>query len=284
MRLITLGPKGTFSEEAALRFYERSGRKTPLSLEFSTIPGCLRAVERFQADYAVLPAENMVDGIIGTTFDALIDFHDSVKVCDELHLPVHLVLAAAPSAAIDNIRLVLSHPSPLSQCLNNLAKLLPHAVQQPTESTAAAVKMVQERLDCAAVCSPKTAKEYGLKVIHDSLADYPHNETRFLLCSLADSPPTGNDRTLLAVRFGVNQPGQLHAVTGILAERGIDLSFVQSRPYKVRPQDYVLLFELSGHKNDPLVEEALSLIEQFVRKTDGWKKVLGSFPQREKGV
>ena len=63
-------------------------------------PRCLRAVERFQADYAVPPAENMVDGIIGTTFDALIDFHDSVKVCDELHLPVHLVLAAAPSAAM----------------------------------------------------------------------------------------------------------------------------------------------------------------------------------------
>lgn len=284
MRLITLGPQGTFSEEAAKRFYVRAQSDSPLTLNYATIPGCLQGVKRFQADYAVLPAENMVDGIIGTTFDALIDFHDSIKVCDELHLSVQLVLAAAPGVNLSDVRVVLSHPSPLSQCGNNLTKLVPGVIQQPTESTAAAAETVKSRTDSVAICSPDTAEKYGLTVLQDSLADYPQNETRFLVCALADSPPTGDDRTLLAVRFGANHPGQLHQITGILADRGIDLSFVQSRPYKVRPQDYVLLFELVGHKNDPQVEKGLALIEQLVRKTDGWKIILGSFPHRAKGV
>jgi prephenate dehydratase len=284
MKLVTLGPKGTFSEAAAVLFHRRLSVEIEPNIKFATIPGCLREVERFAADRAVVPAENMVDGIIGTTFDALIDYHDSIKVCDEIHLPVELVLAGDPKIERDQIQFVLSHPSPLSQCVNNLTKLLPMAIHEPVESTSAAAAAVRGSQNKAAICSPKTAKENGLKVLYPSICDFAQNETRFLVCGLSDAPPTGDDRTLLAVRFGVNHPGQLHAITGIFAKRSIDLSFVQSRPNKIRPQDYVLLFELVGHRNTPIVEEALREIEMLVRQTDGWKKVLGSFPHREKGV
>lgn len=284
MKLVTLGPKGTFSEEAALLFYRRFPMEINPFISFASIPGCLREVERFEADRAIVPAENMVDGIIGTTFDALIDYHDSIKVCDEIHLPVELVLAGDPESDLDKIRTVLSHPSPLSQCVNNLTKVLPKAVHEPVESTSAAAAAVRDNESKAAICSPKTAKENGLKVLQAVICDFPQNETRFLVCGLSDAPPTGDDRTLLAIRFGTNYPGQLHAITGIFSKRSIDLSFVQSRPNKIRPQDYVLLFELIGHRNTPIIEEALKEIEMLVRKTDGWKKVLGSFPHREKGV
>ncbi|HEX2953631.1 MAG TPA: prephenate dehydratase domain-containing protein [Bacillota bacterium] len=284
MKLITLGPKGTFSEEAASLFQLRFPEEQNPLIEFSTIPGCLRAVERFEADRAIIPAENMVDGIIGTTFDALIDYHDSIKVCDEIHLSVDLVLAGDPKVKLDQIQTVLSHPSPLSQCVNNLTKILPSIVLNSVESTSVAAASVRGSDQKAAICSPKTARENGLKILMESICDFPNNETRFLVCGLSDAPPTGDDRTLLAVRFGANYPGQLHAITGIFSKRSIDLSFVQSRPNKIRPQDYVLLFELIGHRNTPIVEEALKEIEMLVRKTDGWKKVLGSFPHREKGV
>ena len=87
MQIVTLGPKGTFSEEAALIYQKRiSGQTTPENIRFSNIFDCLQAVESYQADRAVLPAENMVDGIIGITFDALIEFHDFIKVNDEVHV------------------------------------------------------------------------------------------------------------------------------------------------------------------------------------------------------
>ena len=50
----------------------------------------------------------------------------------------------------------------------------------------------------------RTAREYGLNILHENLADYPNNQTRFLVCGLTDNVPTGSDRTLLAVRFGEN--------------------------------------------------------------------------------
>ena len=80
----------------------------------------------------------------------------------------------------------------------------------------------------------------------------------------------------------MNRPGQLHEITGFFAENNIDLTFVQSRPYKVRPQEYVLIFEMIGHKSDPGLKNALNKVEQKVRATDGWKKVLGSYPHRNK--
>jgi len=281
VRIATLGPKGTFSEEAALLYQQRiTGRAEPEQIVFCSIPECLRQVEAFQADRAVLPAENMVDGIIGITFDCLIDFHDFVKVCDEVHVKIEYVLAGR-MPSLDKVEHIYSHPSALNQCVHNLQKLLPNKTQVPVSSTAEAAVKAGIEQGAAALCSPRTAREYGLNILHANLADYPNNQTRFLVCGLTDAPPTGNDRTLLAVRFGENKPGQLHEITGYLAENGIDLTFVQSRPYKVRPQEYVLLFEMIGHKSDPKLKEALQKIEQKVRETNGWKKVLGSFPRQK---
>lgn len=282
MKLAALGPRGTFTEEAALLYNKRINPSEEPEIRFSTIPGCLREVERFNVDRAVVPAENMVDGIIGTTFDALIDSHDSIKVCDEVHLPVELVLAADPGTALKSIRSVLSHPSPLSYCVNTLTKILPDAIHESVESTSFAAAAVRNSGNKAAICSPKTALANGLIIIYENICDFTYNETRFLICALNDAPPTGDDRTLLAVRFGNNQPGQLNEVTTIFAKHQIDLSFVQSRPNKIRPQDYVLLFELIGHRNSAQVEDAIREIELLVRRTEGWKKVLGSFPHREK--
>ncbi|HHT37066.1 MAG: prephenate dehydratase [Candidatus Wallacebacter cryptica] len=281
MRIATLGPKGTFSEEAALIYQQRmTGRTEPEKIDFFSIPECLQRVESYLAERAVLPAENMVDGIIGITFDSLIEFHDFVKVCDEVHVKIKYVLCGQMES-LDQVDKVFSHPSALNQCVHNLEKLLPGRLQVPISSTAEAAVKALEDPRAAALCSPRTAEEYGLKILHENLADYPNNQTRFFVCGLTDSPPTGSDRTLLAVRFGENRPGQLHEITGYFAENGIDLTFVQSRPYKVRPQEYVLLFEMIGHKSDPKLKNALQQVEQKVRSSNGWKKVLGSYPRQE---
>lgn len=281
MRIVTLGPKGTFSEEAALLYQERiAGKNEPGKINFANIYDCLQQVESYQTDRAVLPAENMVDGIIGITFDALIEFHDFVKVCDEVHVSIKYVLAGRIEDP-KQVKKIFSHPSALNQCAHNLDKLFPTILQIPVASTAEAAVKATEEPGIAALCSPRTAQEYGLNILYANLADYPNNETRFFVCGLSDHPPTGNDRTLLAVRFGVNRPGQLHEITGYFAENGIDLTSVQSRPYKVRPQEYVLLFEMVGHKSEPGLKKALQQVEQTVRTTNGWKKVLGSYPHRK---
>ncbi len=282
MRIVTLGPKGTFSEEAALLYSRRvMGEGARPEIGFSTILGCLEQLENHQVDRVVLPAENMVDGIIGITFDLLIEKHDFVKVCDEVHVAVRHVLASR-SGEQAQIREILSHPSALNQCAAHLSAAFADLPQIPVASTAEAAARAAQDERIAALCSPRTARQYGLRIIQDQMEDYQTNQTRFFVCGLTDTPPTGKDRTLLAVRFGVNHPGQLYAISKAFMENEIDLTFVQSRPYKIRPQDYVILFEMEGHRSEPRLKAAFAQIEAYVRKTGGWKRILGSYPRRER--
>ena len=141
MKIATLGPQGTYSEQAALLFAKRLNCP-PAELEviYTTINNSMRLIQNYNADFAVLPAENMIDGLIGTTFDALIEFQDFVKVCDEVHLTISHVLAAAPGANWEAIQQIYSHPSALNQSQNHLEELFPAANLIPVFSTAEAAK------------------------------------------------------------------------------------------------------------------------------------------------
>lgn len=287
MKIATLGPRGTYSEQASLLIAKRvspSVTKTDVELIFTTINNSLRLVQNYQADYALVPAENMIDGLIGSTFDALIEYQDFVKVCDEISLPIKHSLGAAPGVNWDNIKFIYSHPSALNQCQNHLEELFPQAALIPLVSTAEAAERVlrDHSLTTAAICSTASIQAHGLVTYPGEIQDYLFNETRFLACSLTDSAPTGNDRTLLAVRYGENHPGQLYQTAKYLADAQVDLTFIQSRPYKVKPQEYVLIYEFNGHKAQPEVQAALRNIELQVRNSGGWKKILGSYPKRER--
>jgi len=285
LKIAILGPAGTYSERAAKAFAHRIGIKPgQLELIYTTINDSLRRVQNNQADYAVIPVENMIDGLIGTSLDALLEYQDFVKVCDEVHLPITHVLAIHPEGDWEKINRIYSHPSALNQCQRTLAELLPDAELIPVSSTAEAAGKVQQdpHRQSAAICNHEAAKLENLKIVDREIQDYLVNETRFMVCALHDGLPTGNDRTLMAVRYGTNQPGQLYQTAKYLAEQELDLTFVQSRPYKVKPQEYVLIYEFVGHRSDPKVEQALKNIEMQVRTTDGWKKILGSYPKRER--
>jgi prephenate dehydratase len=285
LKIAILGPRGTYSEQAAFLFAKRMDCPAPdLELIYTTVGNSLRLVQNLQADYAVVPIENMIDGLIGSTLDYLIEFQDFVKVCDEVHLPITHVLAAQSKTEWSGLQRIYSHPSPLNQCQNRLEALFPTISLIPVISTAEAAQMVlaDQLRQSAAICSPDHAAQQGLTVYPADIQDYTCNETRFLVCSLQDGRPTGNDRTIIAIRYGTNQPGQLYLTAKYLAEAAIDLTFVQSRPYKIKPQEYVIILEFIGHKSSPNVETALKNVELQARANNGWKKILGSYPKRER--
>jgi chorismate mutase/prephenate dehydratase len=284
MKIAILGPRGTYSEQAALLFSKRLQPDNSPELIFTTVNNSLRLVQNREADYAVVPVENMIDGLIGPTLDALIEFQDFVKVCDEIHLPISNVLAAPADLGWPGLERIYSHPSPLNQCQNRLEELFPDVSLIPVVSTAEAARIALEDSSrrSAAICSRSNASRSGMLTFPEDIQDYPFNETRFLVCALQDGRPSGNDRTIIAVRYGANEPGQLYLTAKYLADCHIDLTFVQSRPYKVKPQEYVLIYEFIGHKSDPQVETALKNIELQTRVHNGWKKILGSYPKRER--
>ncbi|TCL60255.1 prephenate dehydratase/chorismate mutase/prephenate dehydratase [Hydrogenispora ethanolica] len=283
MKIATLGPKGTYAEQAAIIFANRMNASLDNEdIILTTVNHSLRLVQNREVDYAVIPVENKIDGLIGSSFDALIEYQDFVKVCDEVNLPISHVLAAKAGSDWKKLHTVYSHPSAINQCLNRLEEYFPGIALVPVLSTSEAAQKALLEETAAAICSRKTAIAHQMILFSEEIQDYANNETRFFVCSLTDGPVTQDDRTLLAVRYGMNQPGQLYDTAKFLADAQIDLTFIQSRPYKIRPQEYVLIYEFIGHKSSPSVDVALKNIEMQVRAFNGWKKILGSYPKRKR--
>ncbi|MCL6615425.1 MAG: hypothetical protein K6U03_12625 [Firmicutes bacterium] len=282
MRLATIGPAGTYSEAAARKYAQSKGCSS-VELVFGGAEQCLAAVEEGRAEAAVLPAENIIDGLIGSTFDALIEFKESIGIFDEVSLPIVHVLAAREDLREGEITRIYSHPSALNQCARTISAIAPSAQLIPVGSTAEAAWRVaqKEGAGAAAICSEDAALAQGLRILRPWMGDGPFNQTRFLICGPGASAPTGDDLTLIAVHYGRNEPGQLYRTAGAFAIRGLDLTAVHSRPYRARPRQYVLLFELRGHRSEPKVIAALEDIAGQVRETDGWVVVLGSYPRRD---
>jgi len=110
-------------------------------------------------------------------------------------------------------------------------------------------------------------------VLRERIEDNRNNQTRFLVIGKQPVPATGRDKTsiLFAMR---NEPGMLHAILGAIAERGINLSKIESRPARQRPWEYVIFVDFEGHRDTPAVESALA----EVRARTLFLKVLGSYP------
>ena len=267
-----LGPKGTFSEDAALAHAGSDGELMPLA----SIPALTAAVETGLADDAVLPAENSIEGSIHTTLDLLI--HETpLRIASELVIPVRLFLITAPGAALSDIETVTTHSNPLGQSRRFLERVLPNVRQVPALSTAAAVQQVVNGGDrsIAAIGTERSAALFGASILARDIQDVKTNVTRFVVLSKLDAEPTGKDKTSIAFTMDKDVPGSLHATLTPFARAGVQLTKIESRPTKAWLGEYVFLIDFLGHRLDaeiaPILEEIRAYCATF--------KVFGSYPQ-----
>ena len=122
-----LGPRGTFSEEAALLNAQRFDRGDEL-VAFASIPALTAAVETGLAAEAILPIENSIEGAVSTTLDLLIH-ETTLKIRAEVVVPVRHFLVTAPGATLADLQVVSSHPQAFGQCRRFLDRCLPKAEQ-----------------------------------------------------------------------------------------------------------------------------------------------------------
>lgn len=250
MRLAYLGPPGTFTEEAALRYAERESAEL---IPFSSMPALVSAVETGLADRAILPIENSLEGTVSTTVDLLIHETD-LKICAEMILPVRHFLLAHPGTRLEEIRVVLSHPQALAQCRRFLERCLPQAEQVAALSTAAAVAEVMRSEDRsrAAIGTLRAAELYGAVVLARDIQDQKSNATRFVVLAHQDAEPTGVDRTSLCFTVKRNVPGALVEVLNELAVANIQMTKVESRPMKSVLGEYVFWSTSKGIARIPI--------------------------------
>ncbi|MDP2952920.1 MAG: prephenate dehydratase domain-containing protein, partial [Chloroflexota bacterium] len=175
---------------------------------------------------------------------------------------------------------IYSHPQALAQCRHFLERCFPKAQVMAALSTAAAVEEVMAGKAQAAIAPRRAAEIYGAQIIAHSIQDRGSNVTRFVVLAPTDSPPTGDDKTSLCFSVTEDQPGALCNILLEFANRNINLAKVESRPSKEVLGKYIFLVDLEGHREDPVVKEALAR----VKTKTALFKVFGSYPRyRDQG-
>jgi prephenate dehydratase len=243
----------------------------------ASVAAALAAVRSGDADAALVPLENSVEGSVPATMDGLAD-GDPVVIIREVFLDVAFVLAARPGVSLADVRSVVSHPHALAQTAGRLAELLPTVVPLPVSSTAGAAEAVAAGEFDAAVCAPLAAERYGLTPLVDDVADHAGAVTRFVLVARpAPLPaPTGNDKTSLVAVVG-DRTGALLELLSEFAVRGISLTRIESRPTRERLGVYSFSLDCEGHLLDRRVGEALAALHRVCDDV----RFLGSYPRED---
>jgi chorismate mutase/prephenate dehydratase len=262
-----LGPRGTFSEEAAIKHFGGSAGKVAAG----SIDEVFRKVEAGSAGYGVVPVENSTDGAVGRTLDLLLD--TSLKICGEIALPVHQCLLARRDGTTEDLSKIYSHAQSLAQCHNWLDQNFPRAVRVPVVSNAEAARLASTETGAGAIASRAAAELYGLDMLASNIEDEPNNTTRFLVIAAHDAAPSGRDKTSL-VMSAANRPGAVHALLSPLAQHGVSMTRLESRPSRTGLWEYVFFVDIEGHQEDPNVARAL----EGLRSLAAFLKILGSYP------
>ncbi|MGH8765682.1 MAG: prephenate dehydratase [Burkholderiales bacterium] len=271
IRVAYLGPQGTFSEQAVRQHFGQGVIAEPAA----TIDEALRSAESGATQFAVAPAENSTDGVVGRTLDLLLT--TPLTICGEIELRVRQNLLAK-SAKRGGIKRVYSHAQSLAQCNGWLSQNLPGAARLPVASNAEAARLASKDKAAAAIAGEGAAARYKLRILERGIEDDPNNTTRFLVLGRIEPAPTGRDRTSI-VMAAENKPGSVHALLSPIAANGVSMSRIESRPAKARSArwEYVFFVDLEGHQSDAKVASAIA--ELKLRAP--FLKVLGSYPAAE---
>ena len=263
-----LGPKGTFSERAALKHFGLAAEAMPSS----SIDEVFRAVESGSADFGVVPVENSTEGAVGRSLDLMPQ--TPVKVCGEVVVRIHhhLMAKVAPKD-FAGIRRVFSHGQSLAQCHEWLNTNLPHVERVAVSSNAEAARRAAEEAGSAAVAGEMAAEHYRLAILASNIEDEPNNTTRFLILGDYEPKPSGHDKTSM-VLSARNRAGAVYEMLTPFATRGVSMTRFESRPSRVALWEYLFFVDIEGHRHDANVAAAL----EEVMKIAGYLKVLGSYP------
>jgi len=209
--------------------------------------------------------------------DLLIQY--DLHVVGETVCRIEHAVIGAPGVRLEDVRLVMSHPVALAQC-ETFFRNHPEIRAVPEYDTAGAVEKVvrENRRDCAAIAGRRTAEIFGGVVLVDKIQDHSENYTRFLMVSREkrEVDDSVRNKTTIVVKLA-NNPGALFHSLRPFAERGIDLTKIESRPIKDSPFEYLFFVDLVSEPGRyAVVPEA---VEELKRLTASVRP-LGTYPMK----
>lgn len=263
--------QGIHGANSEIAIYQHFGTEEIETYPCSDLNQLFEVFHTNQVAHALVPVENAFAGAVNGTYELLMDY--DVQIQAEVILHVHHALVALSGSILDNLNSVRSHPQALAQCERFLQRhqLKPIAWY---DTAGAAKDLATEKPEGVAALATKRAAEiYGLEVLAESVEDVPFNFTRFFLLG-QDEPPRAEYNKTSLVFATRNRPSALYDCLGEFANRGLNLTKIESRPRRNRPWEPVFHVDFEGHWQDSEVQEALTALLQKA----SFVKMLGSYP------
>ena len=267
-----LGPEGSYSEQAA---FAGLGKSIDVSF-FDSPEQVVRAIERKEADLGVIPVENTIEGVVYSSLDAFASAGTELVIAMEVLVPIRHVLAGR-AENLEAITEVRSHPQALAQCRLWLSSHLPHVPKKPSTSTSAAAAEASEDENLAAICSERAAQKHRLHVLARNIQDHPDNTTRFWVIGNRREISASSEGKISVLFTVAHKPGSLFHALEPLRDRGVNLTFIQSRPLASNPFEYFFFVDMEAGGKGHDVFEALDVMASRCFSF----RLLGAYPSRK---
>jgi chorismate mutase/prephenate dehydratase len=266
-----LGPEASNTHSAAIKKFGTSVDYHPME----TIEDIFTAVEKGEADVAVIPIENSTEGSVREALDCFVE--SDLKIVAQIHMEIAHALVTV--AQLDKIVKVYSKDQALAQCRHWLQRHLPHAELVASPSTTRAVQIAKGDPTAAAVASEAAAAHHGVPVLFRNIQDKADNTTRFFVLGRRPAGAVGNGKDMTSFLISLGDEASAHSGSLLkmlmpFGRRGINLSKIESRPSKKRPWDYYFFIDVTGHQLDPSMKAAVGELTKFCPVV----KWLGSYP------
>ncbi len=271
LRIAIPGPDGSLALVVARELF---GSLAEI-IAVNGVAEALLAVERQEATSAVVPLETTSDGAISASLFALA--RGGTRIVAERTIPNAYHLYSRTGNASD-VEKIYATPIALAACAGTIERELPSATVMEVRSAAVAMQLAFSDHGSAAVGASLAQQGAGeieeLRVVRTHIEEDPSLETRFVVAGREAPRRTGADRTILALQLP-EEPGSLYAALAPFAQRGINLTRLESRRAPGSVVEHTFFLELDGHVSDRAIVAVLDEVGGKSRHL----KVLGSYPR-----
>ncbi len=272
-KILTLGPKGKFSDAATLEYTDTLGGAWQV-VYFPSIGSALKAIGK-TCEIGVLPIENYSEGFIPLVLDHLVNA--DLRIIGEIMLPVQfcLVSMASELSAINQLFVQFVAKGQCSEFIESLGKI----GIVTTESNIESLDLARNSADKSAAIVPLGSfSPDDFRIVVENINDFKNNQTRFF--ALTSSTRTseqiecGEYKTSIVVLDDKDRPGLLGEILNSFSKRSINLTSIISRPTCREFGKYHFFIDFAGRVQDPGISDALREIQKINKV-----KFLGSYPK-----
>jgi prephenate dehydratase len=260
-RVAIQGTKASFHEEAAFKFFGKDIQ----TIECDSFKQTCESMQKNEADFVVMAIENSIAGSLLPNYSLLREYNFTIT--GEVYLAIELHLMALPGVKFEDIKYVTSHPIALRQCIDFIDQFPQLKVVESSDTAACAKKIREEQLtDTVAIANTLAAELYGLNIIERRIESNRKNYTRFLILkNHPDEEVPSSNKASICFQVG-NAVGSLAKVLNIFAEKGINLSKIQSMPVLGKRNEYNFYIDLEWtdqKKYDDAIRNVLKYTVNF---------------------